>query len=129
MVDYAPRALPCLIEVGSVAHSVVKDVGKFALNILGKGQRGIAYTFFKTVECDGNSIGGQPFSVGATGVPVLDETTAHVECVLVDTVEKGDHSVFVAEVVEAGVTKPFEGRADEAVLAMADLGEKVFYGG
>ena len=43
--------------------------------------------------------------------------------------EKGDHSLFVGEVVDAGVTKQPEGRADDATLWLKDLGEKVFYGG
>ena len=44
-------------------------------------------------------------------------------------VEKGDHSVFVGEVIDAGVPNPPEGRADDAILLLKDLGEKVFYGG
>ena len=49
--------------------------------------------------------------------------------IVVDTVEKGDHSLFVGEVVNAGVTQQPEGRADDATLWLKDLGEKVFYGG
>ena len=41
----------------------------------------------------------------------------------------GDHSVFVGKVVEAGLTKAPEGRADDATLWLKDLGDKVFYGG
>jgi flavin reductase (DIM6/NTAB) family NADH-FMN oxidoreductase RutF len=52
-----------------------------------------------------------------------------VECKLVDTVERGDHSVFIGEVTEAGVRKTPDGRADDAILWLKDLGEKVFYGG
>ena len=48
---------------------------------------------------------------------------------LVATVEKGDHSVFIGEVVDAGVAKAPEGRADDATLWLKDLGDKVFYGG
>ena len=43
--------------------------------------------------------------------------------------EKGDHSVFVGRVVEAGVTTQPEGRPDDATLWLKDLGDKVFYGG
>jgi len=127
--SFSPPLIALGVKTDSAAHEIVKDVKHFALNILGKGQGDMAYTFFKTVEREGNTIGGQAFSPGSTGVPVLDATTAVLECALTDTVERGDHSVFVAEVVEAAVKRPFEGRADEAVLAMADLGEKVFYGG
>ncbi len=125
---------PPLIVVGvqkdSLAHTLIKDRGVFALNILGRGQGDLAFAFFKSAEREGNTIAGRGFAPGvATGAPILDDTTAFLECKLVDTVERGDHSVFVGEVVEAGVRKPFDGRADQAVLAMADLGEKVYYGG
>ena len=54
---------------------------------------------------------------------------AFIECKLVETVQRGDHSVFVAEVVNAGVSKAPKGRPDDATLALRDLGEKTFYGG
>ncbi len=127
--SFSPPLIAIGVKADSTAHEIAKDAENFALNILGTGQGDIAYTFFKAVERDGNSIGGQTFSAGATGAPILDATTAYLECKLIDTVERGDHSVFVAEVVEAGIKRPFEGRADSAVLAMAELGEKVFYGG
>jgi len=44
-------------------------------------------------------------------------------------VERGDHSVFVGEVVEAGLAGPVEGRADDATLWLKELGPNVFYGG
>ena len=43
--------------------------------------------------------------------------------------EKGDHSVFVGKVVEVGLAKTPDGRADDATLWLKDLGDKVFYGG
>ena len=46
-----------------------------------------------------------------------------------DTIEKGDHSIFVGEVKDAGVAAQPSGRPDDATLAMRDLGDKVFYGG
>jgi flavin reductase (DIM6/NTAB) family NADH-FMN oxidoreductase RutF len=54
---------------------------------------------------------------------------AFVECSLLETVEKGDHSIFVGEVVNAGVSRAPEGRPDDATLTLGDLGEKTFYGG
>jgi flavin reductase (DIM6/NTAB) family NADH-FMN oxidoreductase RutF len=76
-----------------------------------------------------NSIGGETFSEGTTGGPVFDNVPAWIECNLVDTVERGDHSVFVGEVVNASVSMMPDGRLDEATLVLGDLGEKVFYGG
>jgi len=96
---------------------------------LGKGQQDLAYTFFKTLERDGNTIGGEVFSVGKSGAPILDNASAYLECSLMDSIERGDHSIFLGEVIEAGVNCEISGRADSVTLTLSDLGEKVFYGG
>ena len=124
---------PPLVVVGvkadSGAHELVKQAGAFALNILGKGQQGTAFAFFKPVEKDGDKINGEAYSAGSTGAPVLHSVPAYVECTVEQTVENGDHSIFIGKVVNAVVQKQPDGRADLATLHMADLGEKVFYGG
>ena len=124
---------PPLVVVGvkadSGAHELVKKAGAFALNILGKGQQGPAFAFFKPVEKDGDKINGEAYAAGETGAPVLHSVPAYVECRLEQTVENGDHSIFIGKVVNAVVQKQPDGRADLATLHMADLGEKVFYGG
>ena len=124
---------PPLVAVGvkadSQVHAIIKEAGAFALNVLGKGQQAMAFTFFKPVDRQGSTISGEPFRAGATGAPILANTPAFVECRLVASVEKGDHSIFVGEVVEAGVGQLPEGRADDATLWLKELGDKVFYGG
>lgn len=127
--SFAPPLVAVGVKADSGAHSIIKESGTFALNVLGKSQQGQAFTFFKSLEREGNSVGGESFHPGATGAPVLDNTPAFVECKLVDTVEKGDHSIFVGEVVEAGVKGDISGRPDDATLLLKDLGEKTFYGG
>jgi flavin reductase (DIM6/NTAB) family NADH-FMN oxidoreductase RutF len=127
--SFAPPLVVVGVKTDSGAHAIIKDARAFALNILGKGQQGMAFTFFKPAQRDGQTISGQPFRAGTTGAPILTETPAFVECRLVDTLERGDHSIFVGEVVEAGVAKAPEKRADDASLWLKDLGENVFYGG
>ena len=126
---FAPPLVVVGVKADSQTHSVIKETKAFALNILGKGQQSLAFTFFKPLEREGQTIGGEPFKAGETGSPVFENTPAFVECKLVETVEKGDHSVFIGEVVNAGVNKEPEGRADDAILWLKDLGENVFYGG
>ena len=124
---------PPLVVVGvkadSQTHAIIKESGAFALNVLGKGQQGLAFTFFKPLERQGQTVGGEPFRAGKTGSPILENTPAYIECTLAETLENGDHSIFIGEVVDAGVTRQPEGRADDATLWLKDLGEKVFYGG
>lgn len=124
---------PPLVVVGvkadSGAHAIIKDSRTFALNILGKDQKNQAFTFFKPLEREGNTIGGEPFRRGTLGAPILEKAPAFIECQLLDTIEKGDHSIFIGEVKDAGVNAQPQGRPDDMTLALRDLGEKVFYGG
>lgn len=127
--SFQPPLVVVGVKADSFAHGVIKDARSFALNVLGKGQESIAFSFFKSVERDGNSIGGETFRTGTTGAPILASAPAYVECSLVDTVEEGDHSIFVGEVVAAGVTMEVDGRPDDATLWLKDLGKSTFYGG
>ncbi|MDA0240104.1 MAG: flavin reductase family protein, partial [Proteobacteria bacterium] len=85
--------------------------------------------FFKPAEKDGNSISGEPYHSGANGAPILDGATASVECSVAEIVERGDHHIVIGEVTDAQVAKAPDGRPDEAILEMKELGDNVFYGG
>ena len=128
-VAFEPPLIVVGVKVDSTAHPVIKEARAFALNVLGKGQQATAFTFFKPATADGNTVSGERYRAGTTGAPILESTPAYVECELVETVEKGDHSIFVGKVVDAGVAKAPEGRPDDATLWLKDLGEKTFYGG
>ena len=127
--SFKPPLLAVCVKADSQIHDITKTAGNFALNVLGKGQQGAAYAFFKPAERKGQKISGEPFHAGSTGAPILDNTPAFIECRLVTTVEEGDHSIFLGEVVDAGVNQEPEGRADDAILLLKDLGEKTYYGG
>ncbi len=127
--SFEPPLVVVGVKADSGAHALIKDSGAFALNVLGKGQQSLAFTFFKPQQRSGQTIGGEPFRAGVTGAPILERTPAYVECRLVETLERGDHSVFLGEVVDAGVAQALDGRPDDATLWLRDLGEKTFYGG
>ena len=127
--SFEPPLVAVGVKTDSHAHALIKETKAFALNVLGKGQQALAFTFFKPAEKQGQTISGEPFRPGVTGAPILTSTPAFVECTLEGTVERGDHSVFVGKVVEAGVAKQPEGRADDATLWLKELGDKMFYGG
>jgi flavin reductase (DIM6/NTAB) family NADH-FMN oxidoreductase RutF len=127
--SFQPPLVAVGVKADSNAHAVIKDAGAFALNVLGKGQQAAAFTFFKPATRDGQTISGEAFRNGSTGAPIFTSVPAFVECKLVATVERGDHSVFVGEVVDAGVAATITGRPDDATLWLKDLGEKTFYGG
>jgi flavin reductase (DIM6/NTAB) family NADH-FMN oxidoreductase RutF len=97
--------------------------------MLGKDQKGLAFTFFKPANVSDGKISGQAYRTGTTGAPILTDAPAAVECRVTGIVEQGDHHIVVGEVVEAHLQKPPTGRPDAAILEMKDLGDNVFYGG
>jgi flavin reductase (DIM6/NTAB) family NADH-FMN oxidoreductase RutF len=126
---FSPPLLVVGVKADSGAAAVVKSTGTFALNMLGKDGKGLAFTFFRPAELDGEKISGQSFHRGTNGAPILEAAIGAVECTVKTIVEQGDHHIVVAEVTEAHLAKPPSGRPDAAILEMKDLGESVFYGG
>ncbi len=127
--SFAPPLVVVGAKADSGAYTIAKAAGNFTLNMLGKGQQGMAFGFFKPATRDRDTISGEPFTMGGNGAPVLDNAIASVQCKIVEIVEQGDHHILVGEVVDANVAKEPEGRADEAILEMKELGDNVFYGG
>jgi hypothetical protein len=83
--SFAPPLVVVGVKTDSHAHALIKESKAFALNVLGKGQTAMAFTFFKPAAREGQSISGEPFRSGTTGAPILERTPAFVECRLVDT--------------------------------------------
>jgi flavin reductase (DIM6/NTAB) family NADH-FMN oxidoreductase RutF len=127
--SFNPPLIAVAVKADSGAYAVIGKAGAFALNVLGKGQQGAAFKFFKPAEKQGDTISGEPVKKGSTGAPIIANAPAAVECRVVEIVKRGDHHIVIGEVVDAHLAKPPTGRADDATLWMKDLGEKVYYGG
>jgi flavin reductase (DIM6/NTAB) family NADH-FMN oxidoreductase RutF len=126
---FAPPLVVVGVKTDSGAYGIVKSTKTFTLNMLGKAHKGLAFTFFKPAPVEGGKISCQAFHKGANGAPILDAALAAVECKVTSIVEQGDHHIVVAEVIEAHMPNPIEGRLDAAILEMKDLGDNVYYGG
>src|SRR5262245_20387539 len=126
---FAPPLVVVGVKTDSGAYQVVKSAKTFALNMLGKDHKGLAFTFFKPAQVADGKLSGQGFHKGSTGAPILDAAPGAVECKVTTIVELGDHHIVVAEVIDAHLQKPPSGRADAAILEMKELGDNVFYGG
>jgi len=128
-VSFDPPLVAMGVKPDSGAYAALKDSGGFALNFLGKGQQGLAFTFFKPAELADGTISGEAYRDGIHGAPLLDSALAGAEFSVVEIVEKGDHHTVIGEIVAVHGGTGIEGRPDDAGLHMRDLGEKVFYGG
>jgi len=126
---FAPPLLVVGVKTDSGTYQTVKAAQTFALNMLGKDQKNLAFTFFRPADVSDGMLSGQSFRKGTTGAPILVDAPGAVECRVAFIVEQGDHHIVVGEVIDAHLNKPPTGRPDSAILEMKDLGENVFYGG
>jgi flavin reductase (DIM6/NTAB) family NADH-FMN oxidoreductase RutF len=127
--SFQPPLVVVCVKVDSFIHTVIEKSGSFALNVLGKDQGPLAFTFFKPAKLEDETICGEPFKPGKTGAPLLTNTPAQIECKVVEIVKQGDHSVVVGEVVEVAIKAIPDGRPDDEILWLKDLGPNIFYGG
>ncbi len=121
--SFHPPLVMMGVKKDSHLHALIERTGRCAVNILGAGQQEIASAFFRPTRVSEGRLNGYLFERGPkTGAPLLVDLPAWFEVQVVDAVRRGDHTVFVAEVVEAGLRDP-----DAKPLVMWDTGW--YYGG
>ena len=128
-VAFEPPLLALGVKGDSSALGLIEQTRAFALNVLGKEHKDVAFAFFKPTEKKGDTLSGQPYRRGQTGSPILTKLPAYVECRVREVLKLGDHATVIGEVVDAAVSRQPEGRADDVTLWLKDLGEKMYYGG
>jgi flavin reductase (DIM6/NTAB) family NADH-FMN oxidoreductase RutF len=119
--SFAPPLIAMAAKGGQASTNMIESSGIFNVNVLESGQTALATKFFSPMERVGNKFGDIEFSLSPNGCPVLTDALAYFECRVVGRVARGDHTVFVAEVIEASVQR------EAAPLTLAETGFK--YGG
>lgn len=107
--SFEPPLVVNCIKKDSGSHEMLKNTGVFSLSFLENGQKDMAAKFFKPQRRVGDKLEDVDFYEGAeTGCPIISDSLGYVECKVVATVEQGDHTVFVAQVIGAGVHREGE---------------------
>ncbi|MCE7928937.1 MAG: flavin reductase family protein [Dehalococcoidia bacterium] len=107
--SFAPPLVAVGVKADSGTFRLIQETQKFAVSVLGTGQKDLAFSFFKHVEPADGAFSGYPYETHTTGAPILSGAPAWFECAVESVVEGGDHALVVGRVVEAGVreqTKP-----------------------
>lgn len=92
-----PLVLICVDHAAAVlAH--FRAARCFGVNVLRESQRELSVRFSRKGH---DRFNGLEWAPGQTGVPLLGGVLAALECVVEQTVEAGDHTIFIGEVVAA----------------------------
>jgi flavin reductase (DIM6/NTAB) family NADH-FMN oxidoreductase RutF len=98
-----PLVLAC-IDHSADMHGVLARVSHFGISILTEDQEALSRRF---AELPAGRFDGIGYARGESGVVLIDDALAHLECRIADRHEAGDHTIYVGEVERATL---FQGR-------------------
>lgn len=117
---------PVLIGIGvdntAVTHRLISEGGSFTVNLWDAEDTRVFIKFSKPANYEDGALNGRPVRDGATGAPVFTEAIAYMDCEVRQSHDLGTHTLFIGEVVDAGIDND-----DARSAAMSDTRMK--YGG
>ena len=119
--SFTPPLIMVAFKTDTALHRAALSSRKFIIHVVWKDQKELASAFFRGAELSGDRLNGNLVETRPNEIPLLVDPPAWFECRVTHDVGGGDHIVFVAEVVDAGVRK------DAEPLTLRDTG--FFYGG
>lgn len=124
-VSFEPKLVGIGVEAPALTHRLIADGGVFSLCTVARDDRALVRKFTKPADDDpgARTLNGVPYVEAVTGAPILASAPAYLDCEVRQSVEVGNHTFFIGEVVDAA----FQGDEDVEVLRMEDT--RMNYGG
>lgn len=117
---------PVLIGVGvdnsAVTHRLITEGGSFTVNLWDSDDTRVFVKFSKPATDEGDTLNGRAVHAETTGAPVFDEAIAWLDCEVRQSLDLGTHTLFVGELVDAGINDD-----EKQAASMSDTRMK--YGG
>jgi flavin reductase (DIM6/NTAB) family NADH-FMN oxidoreductase RutF len=117
---------PVIIGVGidnkAVTHRLIAESGSFTVNLWDSEDTKPFVKFSTPAEREGNTLNGRPVTTATTGAPVFEEAIAWMDCEVRQAIDLGTHTLFLGELVDAGIN-------DEEKRAAAMSDTRMKYGG
>lgn len=121
-VSMEPVLIAISVDQSAVTHRLIKESQVFTVNLWDAEDTRPFVKFSKPATKDGMTLNERPIREGVTGAPVFEEAVAYLECEVRQAIDVGTHTLFLGELVAAGIDD------DEAeVAAMSHTRMK--YGG
>lgn len=95
-----PLILACVARSSTSEREFTPGV-YFGVSILSERQTSLAQHFAKP---SGNKFGDIPFRFGRAGIPLIEDASAQLECVVSRRLDGGDHTIVLGEVLAAEVS-------------------------
>ena len=100
-VSYDPLLIMAAVHTNRYSHRLIDQSGCLALHVLARDQAELLKRFKGSDPLA--KFAGLQWQRGKTGCPILSDCIAYFEGRIVDRFRPGNHTLFIAEVVDAGV--------------------------
>jgi flavin reductase (DIM6/NTAB) family NADH-FMN oxidoreductase RutF len=120
-------ALPRLV-IGIARHhytwELIQRSRAFAAHLVDEQQCELIWKFGLTSGRRVNKFADVKWRRGQTGSPLLEDALAWVDCSVEAELDIGDRTIYVAAVVDAGVSRPGAALTEQRILALADQDQR-----
>ncbi len=108
-VSLNPLLMAVFIEKSAYSHGLVHETQVFALNILTQDQKELGERFAFDSDARRHPANLARGYLGRTGALILYESLGYLECRVTAEYPGGDHTIFIGEVIDAGVNETDKG--------------------
>lgn len=107
-VSLEPTLISICLDHNSEAYKRLKGGvnDTYCVNILAADQREIGEYFANMGETEESPFEGENIKVLPTGSLYFEDSIAYIDCSLYDSIEEGDHTVYIGEVKDAKLLRP-----------------------
>ncbi|HBG45839.1 MAG TPA: flavin reductase [Deltaproteobacteria bacterium] len=103
--SFVPPLVTIAVGKARFSHDMIRDSGVFAVHILGPEDIETGKRFGLKTGRKTDKFEGLDYETKVTGAPVLKECLAWLDCRVVSYHDAGDHTLFIGEVLDAGVRR------------------------
>jgi flavin reductase (DIM6/NTAB) family NADH-FMN oxidoreductase RutF len=117
-VSFDPLLVALSVNPGHTSFSLLVRAGGFAVSVLSHDQLELARHFGTPSAGETDKFAGIAWHAGRTGMPILADALAYLECSITARFPAGDHEVVIARPVAGELLRP-----DAIPLTYADTGD------
>jgi flavin reductase (DIM6/NTAB) family NADH-FMN oxidoreductase RutF len=99
-VSRQPALIMVGVKKGRHSHDLISKGGVFAVNVLAEDQIDLAHRYASPDKSIGDD-----FDARETGAPILKRAIAYLDCEVIQRLEVGDHTLFIARIDSGEVTR------------------------
>ncbi|MEW6411466.1 MAG: flavin reductase family protein [Candidatus Zixiibacteriota bacterium] len=122
-VSSDPPMVAVAVHNAHQSNPLIKKNKAFAINLIGEGQEAVAKTYYGPAESGYEKLAGTSVTDSpGTKTPLIPGAIGYLDCLLVDSVAAGNHTVFIGKVKAASLD-------DDVTRLMSTTNSKLHYTG